>query len=64
MPRVFIGIGSNIDKEKNILSSVTALRDCFGRLEISSVYQTRAVGFEGDDFHNLVVGLDARASPR
>ena len=64
MPRVFIGIGSNINKEKNILSSVTALRDCFGRLEISNVYQTRAVGFEGDDFHNLVVGLDARVSPR
>ena len=64
MPRVFIGIGSNIDKEKNILSSVATLRECFGCLEISNVYQTRAVGFEGDDFHNLVVGFDARISPR
>ncbi|MCY4641371.1 MAG: 2-amino-4-hydroxy-6-hydroxymethyldihydropteridine diphosphokinase [Gammaproteobacteria bacterium] len=63
MPRVFIGIGSNIDKEKNILSSVAALRAHFDHLEISSVYETRAVGFEGDDFHNLVVGFDAHESP-
>ena len=63
MPRVFIGIGSNIDKEKNILSSVSELRAHFGPLEISNVYETRAVGFEGDDFHNLVVGFDCDASP-
>ncbi len=63
MARVFVGIGSNIDKEKNIVSSVAALRVHFGRLDISNVYETRAVGFEGDDFHNLVVGFDTDESP-
>ena len=63
MARVFIGIGSNIDKEKNIVSSVAALCAHFGRLEISNVYETPAFGFEGDDFHNLVVGFDTDKSP-
>ena len=63
MARVFIGIGSNIDKEKNIVSSVTSLRAHFGHLDISTVYQTPAFGFNGDDFHNLVVGFDTSQSP-
>lgn len=63
MARVYVSIGSNIDKEKNILSSVKALQEHFGELDISNVYQTKAVGFEGDDFHNLVVGFDTDESP-
>ena len=63
MARVFVSIGSNIDKEKNILSSVRALQAEFGKLRISNVYETQAVGFEGDDFHNLVVGFDSDLSP-
>ncbi len=63
MARVYISIGSNIDKEKNIPSSVKALQEHFGDLDISNVYETKAVGFEGDDFHNLVVGFDTDESP-
>ena len=64
MARVFVGIGSNIDKENNIVSSVAALRAHFGPLEISNVYETPAFGFEGDDFHNLVVSFDSDKSPQ
>ena len=63
MARVYISIGSNIDKEKNIPSSVKALQDHFGKMDISNVYETKAVGFEGDDFHNLVVGFDCDDTP-
>ena len=63
MARVYVSIGSNIDKEKNILSSVKALQKHFGDLDISNVYETKAVGFEGDDFHNLVIGFDTDESP-
>ena len=63
MVRVYVSIGSNIDKEKNIPSTVNALREHFGKLDISNVYESQAVGFEGDDFHNLVVGFDTAASP-
>ncbi len=63
MARVYISIGSNIDKEKNIASSVQALSQQFGKLDISNVYETIAVGFEGETFHNLVVGFDTNYSP-
>jgi len=63
MARVYISIGSNIDVKKNIPSSVKALQECFGELEISSVYETEAIGFDGDNFHNLVVGLDTDLAP-
>lgn len=63
MARVYISIGSNIDKQKNIVSSVIALGQFFGKLDISNVYESKAVGFEGEDFHNLVVGFDTDYSP-
>ena len=63
MVRVYVSIGSNIEKEKNIPSSVKALQDHFGKLDISNVYETKAVGFDGEDFHNLVVGFDCDDTP-
>ena len=36
----------------------TVLHEYFVQLDISSVYESEAVGFEGDNFYNLVVGLD------
>ncbi|WP_370872743.1 2-amino-4-hydroxy-6-hydroxymethyldihydropteridine diphosphokinase [Methylicorpusculum sp.] len=58
MALCFISIGSNIDKDINIPSSLHALQQLFGNLLISSVYQSRAVGFEGEDFYNLIVGFN------
>ncbi len=63
MARVYVSIGSNIDKEKNVPSSVKALQTHFGELDISNVYETKSVGFDGDDFHNLVVGFDTDEAP-
>lgn len=58
MARVYVSIGSNIEPEKNVRSSLRELEERFGPLRRSAVYQTRAVGFSGDDFYNLVVGFD------
>ncbi|MGI9227846.1 MAG: 2-amino-4-hydroxy-6-hydroxymethyldihydropteridine diphosphokinase [Gammaproteobacteria bacterium] len=63
MARVYVSIGSNIEKEKNISSAVKALQAHYGPLDISNVYETKAVGFDGDDFHNLVVAFDTNESP-
>jgi len=64
MPTGFISIGSNIDKDSHIPSSLNALKKKFGKIICSSLYETEAIGFEGDDFHNLIVqfnsSLDAR----
>jgi len=59
MVSVYISIGSNINKEENIRSCICALEREFGELNCSSVYETKAEGFEGDDFYNLVASFDS-----
>lgn len=54
MPRVYVSIGSNIERDKNIRAAVRALRARFGDVATSSVYESAAEGFNGDDFYNLV----------
>lgn len=62
MPRVFVSIGSNIDRERNIRIGVDALRKHFGDLTLSRVYESDAVGFVGHRFYNLVVAFDTQRS--
>lgn len=54
---VFVGIGSNIEPERHVRAALAGLEARFGALRISPVYRTRAVGFEGADFLNLVVAF-------
>lgn len=63
MARIFVGVGSNVDRERNIAGGLDALADAFGPLTVSTVYESEAVGFRGDNFYNLVVGFDSDASP-
>lgn len=63
MSHIYLGLGSNIEPEKNLGRAVRELRKKYGELEISSVYRSAAVGFEGDDFLNLVVGLQSDDEP-
>ncbi len=63
MARAYVSVGSNVDKEYNIRSAISALAGKFGRLIISMVYQTEPVGFAGDDFYNLVIGFDIGLPP-
>lgn len=62
MTEIFVSIGSNIDKEKNIPSCIRALEKEFGRLCLSSVYETAAEGFAGDNFYNLVASFESNLS--
>lgn len=57
MPWVFVGIGSNIDRDASVRAGVADLREHYGDLRLSSVYESEAVGFEGDPFYNLVAGF-------
>lgn len=63
MSRVFVGVGSNINSEENIRSGISALREKFGDLKISPVYESKAVGFSGSNFYNLVIGFDTDEKP-
>jgi 2-amino-4-hydroxy-6-hydroxymethyldihydropteridine diphosphokinase len=61
MARVYVSIGSNIDRCASIRAGVRSLRSRFPNLQLSSVYESRAVGFSGDDFYNLAAVFDTDA---
>lgn len=63
MATVYLSIGSNVAREQNIGLAVRRLRERFGKLELSSVYESEAVGFEGHPFYNVAVGLVSDESP-
>lgn len=63
MPRAWISVGSNIGRKKHIRAAIDELHEMFGALAISPVYETVAVGFAGDAFYNLVVGIDTQRAP-
>lgn len=58
MAKVFLGVGSNIERERYITAGLDALQGMFGELHLSSVYDSAAVGFDGQPFLNLVVGVE------
>jgi 2-amino-4-hydroxy-6-hydroxymethyldihydropteridine diphosphokinase len=59
MSRVYVGLGSNVDREKRLREALDLLRLNFGDIEMSPVYDSAAVGFDGSNFLNLVVGFDS-----
>lgn len=60
---VYVSIGSNVAPEDNLRLACRELRKRFGPLELSSVYRNPPVGFEGDDFLNLVVRFRSAEKP-
>jgi 2-amino-4-hydroxy-6-hydroxymethyldihydropteridine diphosphokinase len=64
MARVYVSIGSNIEPEKNLRLAVEQLRERYGPVQVSAVYRSKAVGFEGDDFLNLVAAFESDNSPQ
>jgi 2-amino-4-hydroxy-6-hydroxymethyldihydropteridine diphosphokinase len=64
MAQVYVSIGSNIERERNIESALQALAAAYGELRQSSVYESAAVGFDSAPFYNLVVAFQTEASPQ
>jgi 2-amino-4-hydroxy-6-hydroxymethyldihydropteridine diphosphokinase len=64
MERAYISIGSNIDAARHIRAAVVRLRKEFGHVHLSPVYESQAIGFAGDNFYNLVAGVDTHKSPQ
>ena len=58
MPRIWLSLGSNQARESSLRGAVRMLREAFGPLILSPVYESAAVGFAGDPFLNLVVGAE------
>lgn len=60
---VYLSIGSNIEPEENLRLACRELSADFGELEMSPVYRNEAVGFEGGDFLNMVIGFSTQEEP-
>ena len=55
MATIYISVGSNINAEYHVCAGIKALREMYGEITTSLVYESDAVGFDGDNFYNLVV---------
>ena len=58
MARVYLSIGSNIDPYRHIAIALDELTALVGDLQLSPVYESEAIGFEGENFLNLAAGFD------
>ncbi len=55
---VYVSLGSNVERDRNIRLAVKEMRAAFGNLRLSPVYESASVGFDGSDFLNLVAGFE------
>jgi len=62
MPKIYISIGSNQDAERQVRFGVKQLNYYFSDLSVSQVYESEAVGFDGDNFLNLVASAKTQLS--
>lgn len=63
---VYIALGSNKgDKFKNLQLAINAIFEKIGAIvSISKVYQTEAMGFDGDDFLNTCIAVNTNLSAK
>lgn len=63
---VYIALGSNKgNKFKNLQDALLSIHEQIGTIKaISKIYQTPAVGFEGDTFLNACVGVETYIRPK
>ena len=61
--QVYLGLGSNVDAHNKLAAGISALRERFGNVECSPVYQSESVGFEGEDFLNACCRISTEMEP-
>lgn len=57
LTQVYLGLGSNIEREAHLRAALDSLKQVFGELSCSPVFESEAVGICSDCFLNMVVGL-------
>ncbi|MBV1909923.1 MAG: 2-amino-4-hydroxy-6-hydroxymethyldihydropteridine diphosphokinase [Kangiellaceae bacterium] len=60
MVDIYIGIGSNIEPHHNVKKALEVLEQALPSIEFSRVFESKAVGFEGENFLNLVARFNSR----
>jgi len=57
MALIYISLGSNVERERYVDLGLSALKQAFGELTLSSLFESEAIGFSGAAFYNLVIGI-------
>lgn len=57
---VYLGLGSNVEREKHLGAGLDALFELFGELHCSPVFESEPVGIRSDCFLNMVVHVKTR----
>lgn len=63
MHTAFLGLGSNIEAERNMASAIACLRETFGEIGFSPFYRCTPFGFEGEDFINAAARVNTAMAP-
>ncbi|MGV6850800.1 MAG: 2-amino-4-hydroxy-6-hydroxymethyldihydropteridine diphosphokinase [bacterium] len=64
MAKAYLSLGSNVDPERCLIAGIHSLREQFGDVICSSVFQCPAEGFDGDDFLNMAAIIHTDLSPQ
>ena len=65
MSTLYIGIGSNVEPEKNLADCAAALRKAFENISFSSVYRCAARDVtDQDDFFNAAAKIETNDTPQ
>lgn len=61
----YLSLGTNLgDKLKNLQEAVDQLNQTVGHItKVSSVYRTKSMGFDGNDFYNMCIEVSSSLSP-
>jgi len=66
MATIYISLGSNVEREYHVQHGLKALAESFNlpfkQLILSSLFESEAVGFSGNAFYNMVVGIKTLCS--
>ncbi len=61
MAEIYISLGSNVEREYHVQHGLNALAKAFNlpfeQLVLSSLFKSTAVGFSGNAFYNMVIGI-------
>lgn len=63
MTQVLVAAGSNIDPSRHLGTAKRELGQAFPGARFSTAYRNAAVGFDGEDFINLVVAFESSLAP-
>ena len=63
MSIAWLGLGSNVNAENHIRAGIKELEEKFENVALSPIYASTAVGFDGDDFINLVARVETDMHP-